>query len=291
MKTSAEPSNPAEVIANLVLDHTMQNTYYDDTADRHCTTPDYDAINRTVPKLFKTPESIQGTVKGLPVKSFLKIAIIGGFSANYGDPGKSDENYEMIEALYDATKEDKEFWEESPTEESSPKSVDPKISDPKMQWIIHISKTPAALLAAQRMSYEYFNFGDPTELQKSMAAMVKLCEKIRHIPAFQEEFESREKFCSLQDDYERLESDPENQARFVQGHGLIRRAAQALIEKDYRMLTTELRGPLGMELETAVRVHLCTGKTNIPILEKTIQEELTKKTPKVKRPEITLEEP
>lgn len=255
-------------LAKLVVHDQIANSYYDDSHMVGCKTPDYQKIYEEVPNLITSPEDLKGEVDGMPVATIVKLAMRGGFEGQLSDSGRSADNYKMIAKLYEATKEDKAFWEEVGTT-----PVDDSVIGPK-RWHATIGNMPAAQIAAIRMSYESFTFGDRKEKIEDMAAATELSEKLRSIPAFQKEFESLSRFSNLQTRYEELSSNPELKAAGLEN---IRAAAKSLISQDFESLTQWKSGPLGIELEAAAKVHLFLGKSDIPIFEKLLSEELKKK--------------
>lgn len=247
----------AQTIANLVLEDKINNSVYNDEYFENCKTVDYDAIHKELPKLITSPQDLEGEEKGTKVKAIVKLAITGAFQSQFSNPGKSHENYEMIDQIYEATKTDKDFWEK-PEESLSPE----ELKDLDKKYLHNVTKDPAISLVAKRMCHEYFGFGDKELTEKAMEAALKLSQKLRQFPAFTKEFSKSSDFFSFSESYKQmLEKTEGKPIERAQAENSISTVANAIVKKDIKALARRQNGYFIPNLEDEIKKVLFTGKT------------------------------
>lgn len=258
------PNQKAEAIYKVLFENLIDNVTLEDEKPVPRKTPDYNKVFQKVIEVISEEKDLQGEHKGLKTGTLLKLAIQGGYTQTLEKQGDSNLNYQMIKHLWDKTKENKQFWEEN---EPDPTPED--LRKPQGFLVATTAKAAAAIVGS-RMDMENFSlnlYGSDTQ---SLQEATQIARALKDSQAFQAELQGLKKFCGLQKIYE------EDVPNRKENHGQLATTARAISKEDFTELTTWKGGALGIELESAIKLHLFTGSSGTPILDTLVKTERDK---------------
>lgn len=250
----------ADELYRLLLEDKIPNHIYEGTTRVPTETPDYDKVFKLVQSQIKSAKDILGSSNGIPTTTLLKLAIQGGFEKNLLNPGNSAENYRMIGHLVKTTlEENPKFWEETQPDPS------PEEASKALGFLLAMTAKPAAAIAATRMEMENFSINPQQNPAESLREATKVAKLLQDSPAFQTELKGLRKFCTLQSIYEEdIPSRTENLQR-------VKSTATAIAREDFASLSSWQSGRIGLELESATKLCLFSGKSGQPILDTEVE--------------------
>lgn len=252
------PSDIAKTLYDGIHKKIVDNAYWEDDKLIPCKTTDYTELFKLTESLVTSPQALTGSCQEVPTTALVKLIFNGDFTSQLHQPGDSVENYKMILAIYEATSEEKDFWE-------NPEEISQEKLTSQHGYIFCIAGKPAASLAAQRMEMETFALNIHGNGPEALEAATKLAEKLKNVPAFQNELRGLQKLCSLQEVYDNtLQGKTDVQTQ-------IQTTARAIARKDFHALASWKSGDIGLQLDAAVKLHLFLGKSGSPILDRAVE--------------------
>lgn len=255
-----QPSKFAEILYQLLLENQIPNHSYEGTQLVPSNTPDYNKVFHFISSQVKSTKDLLGVHEEIPIASLIKLAIQGGFDKTLLNPGNSVENYRMIQHLIRTTlKKNPEFWEKTQHGPS------PKEASQSYGFLLATTAKPAAAIVATRMEMENFSINPQQNPIESLREATNVAKLLKNSPAFQSELKGLKKFCSLQSLFENdISSRKENLQR-------IQTIATAIVKQDFSTLSAWQSGRLGLELESATKLCLFSGKSEQPILDSEVE--------------------
>lgn len=255
--TMLSPNQIAETLHKVLLEDTIKNAIFEGNNLVPVNTPNYNKVCQTVKETINAETDLTGKYKDVPTTVLLKLAIQGGFDRNLKFQGNSVENFKMISHLLKHTGKNKTFWEE------------PNLPSTSSYHIATTTKAAAAIVGC-RMEMENFSMGYRGGEPEALKEATKIAKILKTSPAFQSELKGLKRFCTLQALYnEQIPQRRENISALTT-------VAKAIIKKDFEELTTWKGGEIGIEIDSAIKLHLFTGESGAPILDNLVQQELKK---------------